>query len=127
MQHKTESGNKTEKKCVVDVLAVDSSSKTLMLSKTTDTILKNGEEIKKNEEKKEEEKKEEEKKNENTSEVVIPTARNTTGLYRKTTGNGKKQTPTTWLAIHSTCLVKLTTSMFMPFQAKAVFAQTPSR
>lgn len=73
-----ESGNKTEKKCVVDVLAVDSSSKTLMLSKTTDTILKNGEEIKKNEEKKEEEKKEEEKKNENTSEVVIPTTKPST-------------------------------------------------
>ena len=49
-----ESGNKTEKECVIDVLAVDSSSNSLLMTNTASKILNNAEEIKKAEEEKKE-------------------------------------------------------------------------
>lgn len=47
---KDASGNKTEKECVVDVLSVDTASNALLMTRTTDKILNNAEDIQKVEE-----------------------------------------------------------------------------
>ncbi len=61
------SGNKTEKECVIDVLAVDTKTSTLLMTSTTDKILANADDIK-------DAKEEESKKNveDDESEVEIP-------------------------------------------------------
>lgn len=72
------SGNKTEKECVIDVLAVDTKTSSLLMTSTTDKILANADDIKEVKEEEESKKNVEDDESEVEIPIVDPTDKDTT-------------------------------------------------